>query len=114
MLRTCNALRIANLPVLRNDGAPHGAPRPCTLTPSKPSSSSPLWRGAPAGAGWFPRHSGRSPVQTFVPIPLCGGVPPQGRGGFPATADAPPSKPLRHNQLIHYRVLFWRCVVAFT
>ncbi|MDR0935052.1 MAG: hypothetical protein LBM98_00035 [Oscillospiraceae bacterium] len=27
LLRTCNVLRIAGLPVLRNDGAPQGAPR---------------------------------------------------------------------------------------
>ncbi|MDR0935970.1 MAG: hypothetical protein LBM98_04730 [Oscillospiraceae bacterium] len=29
---------------------PYVHPQP----PSKPTSSSPLWRGIPAGAGWFP------------------------------------------------------------
>ncbi|MDR0937068.1 MAG: hypothetical protein LBM98_10345 [Oscillospiraceae bacterium] len=49
LLRTCNVLRIAHLPVLRNDGRGKPAPaQPVTspqgATPSKPSKA-PLFRG---------------------------------------------------------------------
>ncbi|MDR0937316.1 MAG: hypothetical protein LBM98_11610 [Oscillospiraceae bacterium] len=56
MLRTCNVLRIASVPVLRNDG---------------------LGRASPAQP---PAPRATQPTSNPRPIPLLGGVPPAGGG----------------------------------
>ncbi|MDR0936544.1 MAG: hypothetical protein LBM98_07695 [Oscillospiraceae bacterium] len=69
--------RLRAAPLHRGDGvrtwvaSAHGAgkggfeTRPY-VTPSKPPSSSPLWRGAAAAAGWFPR---RAQPPSYLPNP---------------------------------------------
>ncbi|MDR0936040.1 MAG: hypothetical protein LBM98_05085 [Oscillospiraceae bacterium] len=71
LLRTCNALRIASPPVLRNDELLTLVPRPI-----------PLLGGVARSAGVVPRAvRGRNQRPNLRPYPLCGGVPPQRRGG---------------------------------
>ncbi|MDR0935083.1 MAG: hypothetical protein LBM98_00200 [Oscillospiraceae bacterium] len=110
MLRTCNIVRIAGVPVLRNDGqgyalAPaHGAgtgraglkPAPTSppaRPPSKPPSlyiihyqlsidktQPPLGRGAAVGGGVV-SPAGRNPVQAKKALLFRGGCRPQAAGG---------------------------------
>ncbi|MDR0937094.1 MAG: hypothetical protein LBM98_10475 [Oscillospiraceae bacterium] len=64
MLRTCNVLRIAGLPVLRNDGAPEGAPR-AGRSPALSRRGAPgRWTGLrPRTAREPPRRLRRHPSQ---------------------------------------------------
>ncbi|MDR0935926.1 MAG: hypothetical protein LBM98_04505 [Oscillospiraceae bacterium] len=52
MLRTCNLVRIASVPVLRNDGAPSGAPRARRGEPPR-RYAAPLPGGEFTGEGGF-------------------------------------------------------------
>ncbi|MDR0935887.1 MAG: hypothetical protein LBM98_04310 [Oscillospiraceae bacterium] len=114
MLRTCNIVRIAHFPVLRKDGAlrrddgrwtgdggrgtgagrgnwawiasrgsqrrrtaPGNHPAACGRHPSTEGIRTRVWTGL---------HRCKPSQPTSNPYPLCGGVPPQGRGGSPRRA----------------------------
>ncbi|MDR0936002.1 MAG: hypothetical protein LBM98_04890 [Oscillospiraceae bacterium] len=61
-----------------------GLPRAYTSYVSQVRWRSQRRRTAP---GRRTQDTGRRTHPTSKPYPLCGGVPPQGRGGFPAAAD---------------------------
>ncbi|MDR0935176.1 MAG: hypothetical protein LBM98_00670 [Oscillospiraceae bacterium] len=92
MLRTCNVLRIASLPVLRKDGA-----RRRETTPP-PAGGTPPQRGSGRGFGRgytdiSPRNPRPTPIPSVEGCPRRGGVVPRavrGEGGFETRPYEPP------------------------
>ncbi|MDR0935164.1 MAG: hypothetical protein LBM98_00610 [Oscillospiraceae bacterium] len=88
MLRTCNALRIAGIPVLRKDGLGYALPCPGAMRRGNhpAPAGAPLHRGDEDGGldgGYAECKSSATPQPPSNPYPLCGGVPPAGGGVVP-------------------------------